>query len=118
MIKKKITLSWQGEDHKIDITMALIHEIEEDVNLLKLIKRCSTGDIPFSHASLVIAKMLQSVGVEVTSEEIFQGVFAGEIDGKQVGAVLAQTFAAFFPETKKKPVKRKPARKKLPAKKK
>jgi len=102
-INKTLKMSWEGTEYDISITMRLIDKIEEEINLMKMVERATTGDVRFSHAAKLIALLLQSAGCAVTTEEVFQGVFGDtDLPVDKIVGLLWEIFGVIFPEPKKK----------------
>ena len=104
-INKTLVLTWNDVDYDIHMTMRLIDRIEEDINLMKMVERASTGDVRFAHAANLISILLKSAGCLATQEEVFEGMFGGdeEMQPHEVVALLWKVFAVIFPDPKKKP---------------
>lgn len=111
-INRTITIEWDGKAYECRVTMVLIDRIEEELNLSKMLSTLSSGDIRFSHAAKLVAFLLRDAGAEVTQEEVYQGLFAGDdgLDSREIGAVIGEIMMAIFPEPPKKP-KAKPKKK-------
>lgn len=102
-INKTIKLAWEGVEYDIHITMRVIDSIEEELNLMKVVEQCTTGDVRFSHAAKLIAILLRSAGCPVTQEDVFEGIFSEEtIEPQEVIQLLWHILEAIFPEPKKK----------------
>ena len=102
-INKTLTLSWEGVDFDVNITMRLIDKIEEDINLMKMVERMSSGDVRFSHAAKLVSHLLHSAGCTATQEDVFQGMFGdSDIQPNDLLELLWKIFAIIFPEPKKK----------------
>jgi len=102
-INKTIKITWDGKPYKINMTMRLIDQIEEDINLLQLVNRVTQGDIRYSHCAHLIALLLSSAGCEVTQDQVFEGMFAGDdFTPTDLIDVMYEIFNVIFPTTKKK----------------
>ena len=112
-INKRIKLVWKDKAYDVLMTMRLIEQIEEHINLSRMVSDCSSGDLKVSHASRLIATILESAGAEVTTDEIWEDIFGG---GDFRPSAMVETVTAIlgtiFPEPKKKPtvLNKKPAK--------
>ena len=103
-INKRINLVWKEKTYDILMTMRLIEKIEEHLNLSRMVSDCSTGDLKVSHASRLIATILESAGAEVTSEEIWEDIFGGgDFSPTAMVETVTAIMSTIFPEPKKKP---------------
>jgi hypothetical protein len=84
-ILKTVELAWHGKPYSVDVTMALINRIEDDVNLMKLAQRIGRNDPPLSHIAVVFSHLLRAAGCkeQCTPEEVWAGMFA---DGENTTA--------------------------------
>lgn len=95
---KRVKLSFDGQDYETQVTLDVIAEMEQRVNLLKLAQSLATGDVKMSHVAIVFASLLRSAGAKVTDDDVWQAMFG---DGA-ADVVSAATIAlsCVFPETK------------------
>lgn len=103
-INARVNLEWHGVKYPVLIDMAMIERIEETINLAELVRDCSTGKLVFSKASRFVATLLNEAGAEVTTDDVFSGMFDGE--GAAPAAVMnmvSSILGAIFPAPKKKP---------------
>ena len=103
-VNKTLKMSWDGVEYNVLVTMLLIDNIEEDLNLVKLMARAAQNDIRYSHACRLISMLLKSAGCPATQKEIWDGMSDtdGSYDVESLATLLWQIFAVIFPEQKKK----------------
>jgi hypothetical protein len=102
-INERVRLTWKGEEYSILMTMRVIEEIEEHINLSKMVMNCSKGDLKVSHASRLIAIILEKSGCVVSSDEIWNEVFSGgDVDPVEMTNMVTLILGAIFPPPKKK----------------
>lgn len=98
-IFQEVTITWHGVEHRITPTMRLLNRIEQDISLAILAGRIGSGDVPISHIATAVAVLLQSDGVKVSSEEVYQAMLG---DDPNLVAQMAQAIVmAAFPTPKK-----------------
>ncbi len=103
-INKTVTLNWNGEEYSLLITMRHIDLIEEELNLMKMVQRCSNGDLRFSHAAKLISTILTVAGAKgVTQEDVFAAMFQSgtEVDPADIVDMVSNILDAMFPRSKK-----------------
>lgn len=117
-VNRTITLSWKGEEYPLTITMRHIDIIEEEVNLMKMVRRSASGDVRFSHAANLVSILLRIAGAkDATQEAVYSGMFGSEENSLQpahVAMMVGEILDAIFYNSKKnepagkklKPVKR------------
>jgi hypothetical protein len=66
-----------------------------DISLSDIAVRTSQGRPPISHLAFVISKMLQSVGAEISEEEVYSEILRG--DQSQVQNMIGVVLMAFSP---------------------
>lgn len=104
-VNKTINLSWGGKTYPLIVTMRHIDQIEEEINLMKMVSRCATGDIRFSHAAKLISILLNIAGAEATQEDVYDGMFSDEgIDPNDIVEMVSEILDVVFYRTKKKPI--------------
>ena len=106
-INKTLEINWDGVQYDVHVTMRLIDRIEEDLNLMLMVKQCTTGDVRFSHAALLVGILLRSAGAQNASQEqVFEAMFSGEgdIDPSNVVNLMWDIFSVIFPQPKKKSI--------------
>lgn len=111
-VNKTIKLNWQGKTYPLMLTMGMIDQIDEQINIMTMVRRCSTGDIRFSHAAKFFAILLNLAGAkEVTQQDVFDALFTDDEHGPvELVNAINEILFAMFPQTKKKSGK--PTRKK------
>lgn len=107
-IQKEITIGFKGEKYDVKLSMDLINRIEMNgVNLLKLQLLVEQESIPpTSLLSSFYALLLNSVGVDVSAEDVW-----GElINADPIGLINASKTAlsAMFPSSKGDAATKKP----------
>lgn len=102
-INKRINLVWKDKNYDVLMTMRLIERIEEHINLSRMVSDCSTGNLKVSHASRLIAIILENAGASVTTEEIWEDIFGGgDFSPSDMIATVTAILSTIFPEPKKK----------------
>ena len=102
-INKTITLTWDGEEVSIIMSMRNIDRIEEEINLMKFTQQCMSGDMRMSHACKFISIVLGFGGCYVTQEEVYEKVFGEEdVTVRDVTPIIMQILDACFPQTDQK----------------
>lgn len=96
-IFRDAVLTWKGVDYTVTPSMRLMRSIEMgDISLTDIAVRAASGRPPVSHLSYVIAKMLQSAGVNVSEEDVYSEIMGGKDD--EIGKLFAATLTAFMPD--------------------
>jgi hypothetical protein len=102
-IVKSVTISWKGKPYRVDVTMALINRIEEDVNLMRLASRLQSRDPPLSQVAVVFAHLLTAGGCTVTDAEVWEAMFGnGEETAAQVVMAATAALGCVFPNVQVK----------------
>lgn len=95
-IFRDVTISWRGKEYIVTPSMRLMRSIEMgDISLSDIAVRTSQGRPPVSHMAFVIAKMLQSVGANVSEDEVYSEILRG--DPAQVQNMIGTVLVAFSP---------------------
>ena len=102
-IRQTYKMTWDGTEYDIQFTMQLIDLIDEQVNLMKIVQRCNTGELRITHACKLIALVLNSAGAGVTQENVFDGL-GEEIDAAELGNITIEIANRCFLKPKKKSV--------------
>lgn len=103
-INKRVELTWNGESCSVLVTMEVIERIEERLNLAKMARDLSTGNIKLSHSARLISTLLDVGGISVTPVEVYEGMFSDDT-AETVRAAVTLTgdiLSAVFPDPKKK----------------
>lgn len=103
-INKTITLSWDGIDTPIIITMAVIDRLEEDLNLIKIANSANSGDIKYSQIAKLISCLFKVAGRNISQEDVWMGMFAGDNSRETLAQAVAMVGAimeVIFPMPKK-----------------
>ena len=95
-IFREIKLTWDGEDHAITPTMALINQIEQEYSLSKVAYRVAKGEPPISHLAGILAIMLRGAGVKVTDEDVYSEIMLG--DGKAQQQAAEAIMYSLYPQ--------------------
>jgi ribosomal protein L12E/L44/L45/RPP1/RPP2 len=113
---REVLLEWEGKEYKVTPSMALLRSIEMgNISFMDIALRTAQGTPPFSHLATVIAKLLQSAGVNVDEESVYLKLIGGT--EKEITSLMTGAMVAFAPqiatEDKKgnKPADRTPAKK-------
>ena len=110
-INKTITLTWEGKDYPLIITMRHIDHIEASgINLLSMVRDCASGELKMSSATKLIAVLLHVAGAEGlngTIEDAQEKVWAamcenGDVSISQVIDVVSEILSVVFFRSKKK----------------
>lgn len=102
-LRKAVNINWNGKQYSILVTMEVIERLEEKVNLVTMATQANSRDLRFSHAAKLIAAFLNEGGANVTTEEVYAGMFGGgDVTPAQLGDMMREIFAVVFPEPKKK----------------
>jgi hypothetical protein len=95
-IFRDVTITWRGKDYTVTPSMRLMRSIEMgDISLSDIAVRTSQGRPPISHLAFVLSKMLQSVGAEISEEEVYSEILRG--DQSQVQNMIGVVLMAFSP---------------------
>lgn len=95
-IFRDVTITWRGRDYTVTPTMRLMRSIEMgDISLSDIAVRTSQGRPPISHLAFVVSKMLQSVGAEISEEDVYSEILRG--DNTQVQNMIGVVLMAFSP---------------------
>lgn len=95
-IFRDVTITWRDKDYTVTPSMRLMRSIEMgDISLSDIAVRTSQGRPPISHLAFVISKMLQSVGAEISEEEVYSEILRG--DQSQVQNMIGVVLMAFSP---------------------
>ena len=95
-IFRDVTITWRGKDYTVTPSMRLMRSIEMgDISLSDIAVRTSQGRPPISHLAFVISKMLQSVGADISEEEVYAEILRGE--QAQVQNMIGVVLMAFSP---------------------
>lgn len=115
-IFREIVLEWEGKEHRVTPSMALLRSIEMgNISFMDIALRTSQGTPPFSHLATIIAKLLQSANVKVSEEEVYLKLMSGS--EREISSLMTGAMVAFAPQIanddKKgnKPADRTPAKK-------
>lgn len=82
-----IDLIWDGENYKIsgdDKIMTLLVQIEEVITAQELFAASENGKIPLVKLSLAFQKVLNFVGVNLTSAEVYARIIPDENDQENI----------------------------------
>lgn len=124
-INKTITLTWEGKEYSLLITMRHIDHIEANgINLLAMVRDCASGELKMGQSAKLIAILLQIAGaaslvseslvidgkaleMSVSLEEAQTKVWAamcadGEASIAEVITVVSEILGVFFFRSKKK----------------
>jgi hypothetical protein len=102
-IRKELKLNWQGTEYKCLITMSVIDRIEDELNLILMMEQTRKGDVRFAKVARLFAILLNEAGADVTTDEVYHGMFDGGAQLDDVVVLLSQVFTVIFPEPAKKP---------------
>lgn len=115
-IRKPIKINWKGEEFKIVVNMLLIERIDEEINILSLL-RIEPKKPPIVKICKLIYVLLDEAGAGVTLDDVWDGL-GDNIEAKDLFAVLSEITPMLLPNfnglAKKKATpkkKRKPRKK-------
>jgi hypothetical protein len=95
-IFRDVTIAWRGKEYTITPSMRLMRTIEMgDISLSDIAVRTSQGRPPVSHLAFVISKMLQSVGADVSEDDVYSEIIRGKPE--QVQNMIGVVLMAFSP---------------------
>jgi len=115
-INKSIKLGWDGKEYVIKINMEIIDAIEEEIDLVKLLKSVANGRPKYGQIAKLFTVLLNAAGAEVETDNVFHALFgAGELEADAMTLALTEILGAIFPNPKKKPITRSPAKAKKKA---
>src|SRR5690625_6838995 len=77
-VYKTVTLEWHGKKYTIKPTLELINEIENKFSLSRVVSRIAAGDPPISHIATMVGTMLRYAGAQVSDDEVYAELLAGE----------------------------------------
>ena len=99
---RELTIKWKGAEYTFVPSMKLMRSIEMgDISFTDIAVRTSQGRPPISHIAFVLAKMLQSAGLKVNDEQVYEELVTG--DQASITDLIGAVLSAFSPgETKPK----------------
>lgn len=94
-----IEIEWEGQKYTVRPTLSFINTLEQGQgrSLSNVLIRMSQGDLPSGIACELIAKTLNTAGVEATAEDVF--IATGGI-GEKIMELTASIIMACLPEPK------------------
>ncbi len=96
---RKAKLGWNGEKHELTVTMELVEAIDEEVNVLAAAIDLDKGGIPkITLVAKLYAVLLNSVGVNVTKEEVYESIMASPADSADLVASVRYVLQLCFPQ--------------------
>lgn len=102
-IRKELAINWQEKEYKCLITMQVIDRIEDELNLILMMEQTRKKDVRFAKVARLFAILLNEAGADVTTDDVYQGMFGGGFDLNDVVTLLSQVFSVIFPDPVKKP---------------
>lgn len=112
-IRKPIRIDWKGEEYKIVVNMLLIERIDEEINILSLL-RIDPKKPPIVKICKLIYVLLDEAGVGVTLDDVWDGL-GDNIEPKALFSVLNEITPMLLPNfnglAKKKATPRKKQKK-------
>ena len=95
----KTTLKWQGEEYTVNMTMPLIEEIDQQVNILQVSIDLNKGGVPkVAIIAKLYALLLQSAGAKVTQEIVYRSIMSNPADSKTLVDATTEAVALCFPD--------------------
>lgn len=101
-ISNEVTISFQGEEYTIPMSMGLVNKIEQSgVNLFQLQIDLESGGIPpLTLVSTMMAVMLNAAGAKLSPEDVWEEINHGDtVDVIQSARALV---VACFPKAKER----------------
>lgn len=96
-IFEPVTIGWDGKEYTITPTMRLLNQIEQHISIAKMGHSLAINEPRISHVATATAILLQSAGVSVTDEEVYQRLmYAGQ---EEVAMIAAAIVTAAFPNS-------------------
>lgn len=104
-IRKPIKIKWEGVEYKIIVNMLLIERVDEEINILSLM-RINPEKPPIVKICKLLYVLLDEAGADVTLEGVFDGL-GDKVDPKALFSVLGEITPMLLPNfnglAKKKP---------------
>lgn len=95
----KTKLGWQGEQYELQMTMELVEELDEEVNVLATAIEIDKGGIPkITLVSKVYALLLQAAGADVSKEDVYKSIVKSPADSATLVASLRHALSLCFPD--------------------
>lgn len=70
---KELVIHWDGKDHHIVPTMAILNRIEsQGISLLGMAQRAAKGELPLAHVATAGAVLLNAAGERVQTEDVYK----------------------------------------------
>lgn len=115
-IFEPVTIGWDGKEYTITPTMRLLNRVEQHVSISAMAHAMAMGEPRITHLATAVAVFLQSAGVKVTDEEVYQVLMHAEPD--EIYATSNAIVEGAFPVKKddKKGNEKAPAKAKKPQK--
>lgn len=103
-VKKPLELHWDGKTYKVTMTMDLIDEIDEAVNLVRFVAEMRSGEVYLAKkVSKLFTIVLNAGGGDFDRHEVFSALFGdGTATQAEIQIMTAAIMSAIFPEPKKK----------------
>ena len=96
---RKAKLGWQGETHEITVTMELVEDLDEKVNVLATAIELSKGEIPkITLISKLYSTLLSHVGVKASKEEVYESIMSSPAESGDLVAAARYVIDLCFPE--------------------
>jgi hypothetical protein len=109
----EIEIAWEGDEHRIPMTMNLIRQIENitvdidpdtgqpiKLSTLELAMRLGKGNVPMGTLAGVFQVILKSVGVASDDEQIYGAMIHGKdgVTGPQWVSMVTQAVSCIYPQ--------------------
>lgn len=92
-------IGWQGKQYDITITMELVEAIDNEVNVLSTAIEIDKGGIPkVTLVAKLYAVLLNSVGVNVTQEDVYQSIMASPANSAELVQAARYVLNLCFPQ--------------------
>lgn len=95
-----ISLEWNGDNYSIrgdDNIMTLISRVEDVLPLGQLYDMSKSSHINMSRLATAFAVMLRHAGCEVSTPEVYAGMFQGDKPAQNAQLAIAQLIALMVP---------------------
>jgi phage terminase large subunit GpA-like protein len=97
-IFRTVEITWGGKPYQITPSMGLMRVIESNgVSMYEMSQQLAQGRPQISHVATAIAIMLQSVGVDVSDEDVYAHLMQ-TASGAEVSAMFRAVVIGFSPQ--------------------
>ena len=98
MFGRKAKLGWQGEQYEITVTMELVEDLDEKVNVLATAIELGKGDIPkITLVAKLYSTLLYHAGVNVSKEDVYESIMSAPAESAELVAAARHAIDLCFP---------------------